>query len=311
MIISVSRRTDIPSFYSDWFFNRIKEKYVLVPNPFNEKMISKVNLHPDVVDCIVFWTKNPLPMLNKLEKLKDYKYYFQFTLNPYGKDIECNIPSLGKRIEIFKNLSEKIGREKVIWRYDPILINEQYNLNFHKEAFDKIAFELKDYTDKCMLGFIDHYRHIISTLKQFNINRLEMNDIIKMSKSFKQATDKYGLILETCTKKVDLTSYGIESGLCVDKYLIEKIIGYPISIKKDKNQRDICNCVESIDIGTYESCLNNCIYCYAIRGNNNTVLNKMNKHDKNSPLQIGNLQANQIIKEREIKSLRDNQTSLF
>ena len=169
MIISASRRTDIPAFYSPWFFNRIKEGYVLVPNPFNSKMISKVSLNPAVIDCIVFWTKNPAPMIEKLDKLEDYKYYFQFTLNPYGEKLENNLPSVAKRIDIFKRLSDKIGREKVIWRYDPILTNEEFNVSFHKEAFARIADGLKDHTEKCMLGFIDHYQHIRTAVGQFNI----------------------------------------------------------------------------------------------------------------------------------------------
>lgn len=310
MIISASRRTDIPAFYSDWFFNRIKEGYVLVPNPFNPKMISKVSLLPDVVDCIVFWTKNPYPMLNKLDKLNDYKYYFQHTLNPYEKDIENNLSGLSKRIEIFKRLSDKIGKEKVVWRYDPILTNEKYNVDFHKEAFEKIASKLKDHTKLCMLGFIDHYNHIRSTVSKYNIKPLQMDDIREMSLSFKQTADKYKININTCTVKVDLRDMGIPSGLCIDKDLIERIIGYNISAKKDKNQRNICNCIESIDIGTYESCLNGCIYCYAIKGNYKTVEKNRQCHDKNSPLLIGYLQDDDMVKVREMKSLRDNQTSL-
>ena len=114
MIISASRRTDIPAFYSEWFLNRIKEKYVLVPNPYNPNMISRVNLDPAVIDCIVFWTKNPAPMIDKLDRLQDYKYYFQFTLNPYGTELESKLPPLQKRIDTFKRLSDKIGREKVV-----------------------------------------------------------------------------------------------------------------------------------------------------------------------------------------------------
>ena len=144
MIISASRRTDIPAFYSQWFFNRIKEGYVLVPNPYHPKMISKISLSPAVVDCFVFWTKNPAPMLNQLEKLQDYNYYFQFTLNPYGEKLENHLPSINKRMDTFKKLADKIGRERVIWRYDPILTNEEYNVSFHQEAFARIADELKD-----------------------------------------------------------------------------------------------------------------------------------------------------------------------
>lgn len=312
MIISASRRTDIPAFYSEWFLNRIREKYVLVPNPYNPKIISKINLDPRVIDCIVFWTKNPNPMIDKLDELKDYKYYFQFTLNPYGEDVENHLPSLQKRIEIFKKLSDKIGKEKVVWRYDPLLTNRKYDTSFHKETFAEIAHGLKDHTERCMLGFIDHYHHIRSEVAKLDINPLTKEEIEEMAISFKQTMDQYPDIeFDTCTKKVDLAHLGIPSGLCVDKKLIEKIIGYSISAKKDKNQRDICNCIESIDIGTYESCLNGCIYCYAIKGNYNTAEFNSRKHDKHSPMLIGNVSEGDIIKERKMKSLSDDQLSLF
>lgn len=311
MIISASRRTDIPAFYSSWFFNRIKEGYVLVPNPYNSKMISKVGLDPAVVDCIVFWTKNPAPMLNKLNKLKAYTYYFQFTLNPYGKEIEHHLPPLSKRIDTFKRLSDKIGKEKVIWRYDPVFTNEKYNVAFHQTKFAEIADALQGHTEKCMLGFIDHYQHIRAAVGKFNIRPLAKEDIQEMAASFKKTIEKYSLTLDTCTVKVDLSDIGIPSGLCIDNRLIERIAGYPIMAKKDKNQRDICRCAESIDIGTYESCLNGCIYCYAIKGNYNTVRYNLNKHDKNSPLLIGEIDKEAVIKEREMRSLRTSQFSLF
>nr|WP_129734035.1 DUF1848 domain-containing protein [Parabacteroides goldsteinii] len=312
MIISASRRTDIPAFYSEWFFNRIKEKYVLVPNPYNPKMISRIELNPTVVDCFVFWTKNPGPMIERLDGLKDYKYYFQFTLNPYGEEIENHIPSMEKRIEIFKRLSDKIGKEKVVWRYDPLFTNKKYDVSFHKEVFAEIAYKLKGHTGRCMLGFIDHYQHIRSEVGKLEIYPLKKEEVEEMAVSFKQTMDQYPSIeFDTCTKKVDLTHLGIPSGSCVDRKLIETIIGYPISARKDKNQRDICNCIESIDIGTYESCLNGCIYCYAIKGNYNTAEFNSRKHDKNSPMLIGNVKDGDIIKDREIKSLIDNQLSLF
>ena len=311
MIISASRRTDIPAFYSDWFFNRIKERYVLVPNPYNSKMISRISLDPAVVDCIVFWSKNPAPMLEKLDKLKEYNYYFQFTLNPYGPEIENHLPIISKRIYTFKRLSDRIGKEKVIWRYDPVLTNETYTPGFHKEKFAEIAYELKEHTEKCMLGFIDHYQHIRTAVSRFNIQPLLKADIEEMAASFKKTVDTCSIQLDTCTVKVDLTHLGIPGGLCIDNQLVERIAGYPISARKDKNQRDICRCAESIDIGIYESCLNGCIYCYAIKGNYNTVKYNLNKHDKNSPMLVGELQEDNIVKERLVKSLRNDQFSLF
>ena len=311
MIISASRRTDIPAFYSDWFFNRIKERYVLVPNPYNSKMISRISLDPAIVDCIVFWSKNPAPMLEKLDKLKEYNYYFQFTLNPYGPEIENHLPIISKRIDTFKRLSDRIGKEKVIWRYDPVLTNETYTPGFHKEKFAEIAYELKEHTEKCMLGFIDHYQHIRTAVSRFNIQPLLKADIEEMAASFKKTVDTCSIQLNTCTVKVDLTHLGIPGGLCIDNQLVERIAGYPISARKDKNQRDICRCAESIDIGIYESCLNGCIYCYAIKGNYNTVKYNLNKHDKNSPMLVGELQEDNIVKERLVKSLRNDQFSLF
>lgn len=311
MIVSVSRRTDIPSFYSEWFFNRIKEKYVLVPNPYNPDMISRVSLDPAVVDCIVFWSKNPAPMIDKLDRLKDYKYYFQYTINPYGAKLEQKLPSLYKRMDTLKRLSDKIGREKVVWRYDPILTNEQYTVSFHQDKFAEMADYLKDHTEKCMMGFIDHYPHVRASLQEFNIKPLVMEDIEAMAISFKKTADELSMELDTCTVRVDLSHLGIPNGLCVDNQLIERIIGYPIVARKDKNQRDICRCAESIDIGTYESCLNGCIYCYAIKGSYYTAKFNRSKHDKNSPMLIGEVSENAVIKDREMRSLRTDQLSLF
>lgn len=314
MIISASRRTDIPAFYSKWFFNRIREGYVLVPNPYNTKLISRVSLDPAVVDCIVFWTKNPAPMLPRLDELDPHRYYFQYTLNPYGPDAENNLPPLAQRIETFKRLSERIGKERVIWRYDPLFTNEKYTVEFHKEAFARIAEALKDHTERCMLGFIDHYYHIRKAVGVLNIKPLLPEEIEAMARSFKQTADGYPFALDTCTVKVDLRRLGIPSGLCVDKELVERIAGYPIAARKDKNQRDICNCIESIDIGTYETCLNGCIYCYAIKGNYHTAHSNSRRHDPASPLLLGtpdDLAPDVAIKERAVRSLRCDQLSLL
>lgn len=311
MIISASRRTDIPAFYAPWFFNRLREGYVLVPNPFNPSAISRVSLNPDVVDCIVFWTKNPAPMLPRLGELAPYKYYFQFTLNPYGTDIERHLPPLARRIEIFKRLSDKIGRERVVWRYDPILTNEKYDVNFHCEAFDRIAHALRGYTETCMLGFIDHYRHIRSALGALGIGTLRRDEIERMAVSFRQSALNASIALNTCTVKIDLQHLDIPAGMCIDGRLIERIAGYTVSAKKDKNQRQICNCLESIDIGTYESCLNGCVYCYAIKGSYNTAQYNRRKHEPESPLMLGHVEEGDVIRDRTMRSLRSGQRTLF
>ncbi len=158
MILSVSRRTDIPNYYSDWFLNRIKEGFLYVRNPMNAHQISRINLSPSVVDCIVFWTKNPKSMMERLDELKDYPYYFQFTLTGYGKDVEPGLPDQRtERISIFKELSEKIGRNRVIWRYDPLLISKKYTAEYHGKAFEEMAYRLSGYTRKVIISFMDFY----------------------------------------------------------------------------------------------------------------------------------------------------------
>lgn len=167
MIISASRRTDIPTYYSDWFFNRIKEGFVFVRNPMNAHQISRIDLRPDVVDGIVFWTKNPLPMLDRLDLLKEYTYYFQFTLTSYGEDVESNIPSKSNVIiPSFQRLSDKLGPERVIWRYDPIFLSQKYSIDYHIHYFEMLAKRLSLYTKKCTISFLDYY---CNTEKNFQL----------------------------------------------------------------------------------------------------------------------------------------------
>lgn len=148
MILSASRRTDIPAFFSDWFFNRIKEGNVCVRNPMNAYQVSRINISPEVTDCIVFWTKNPMPMLERLDELKKYTYYFQYTINAYSADTEPFVPPLEERLDAFRRLSQKIGCERVIWRYDPIILTKKYDISFHLDSIKRIASELKGYTEK-------------------------------------------------------------------------------------------------------------------------------------------------------------------
>ena len=137
MIISVSRRTDIPAFLGEWFLGRLEERFVDTVNPMNPKQISHISLAPDDVDCFVFWTKNPqnfFPAIKRVNK-EGYRYYFNFTLNPYGKDLEPNLPEKQKLIETFAELSRMTGKEKIIWRYDPIIINAKHTINYHEDSF--------------------------------------------------------------------------------------------------------------------------------------------------------------------------------
>lgn len=311
MIISASRRTDIPSYYSEWFFNRIKEGYVCVRNPMNIHQIGKISLSPDVVDGIVFWTKNPTPMLNRLDEISQYNYYFQFTVNAYSTDIETNVPPKNDIIiPTFQTLSKQIGKEKVIWRYDPILFNEKYTLQYHLKYFKMIADKLADYTEKCTLSFIDFYKNIqknMSSLQAISPSLEQQEEIIG---AFSEIAKEHGIYIDTCAEKMNFDKFGVEHAHCIDRERLERIGNYKLNIDKDKNQRDECGCVSSIDIGSYNTCKNGCLYCYA-NFSQKTVINNHSKHNPYSPLLYGTIESDDVVKERIIHSFKDIQLDLF
>ena len=244
MIISASRRTDIPSFYSEWMSNRLKEKYVLVRNPMNIHQVSKIDLSPNVVDAIVFWTKNPTPMLAQLDELKDYTYYFQFTLSAYGPDVERNLPSKNKIIiPTFQKLSQEIGKEKIVWRYDPIFFNEQYSIQYHCKYFEVLASKLAGYTEKCTVSFMDLYRNTERNVKPLNIvkDTYEMQE--ELLQRFVEIARQYELYIDTCAEIGDFHKLRVEHAHCIDKERIERIGGFKLDVDKDTNQRAECGCV--------------------------------------------------------------------
>lgn len=304
MIISASRRTDIPAFYSEWLFNRIKEGYVYVRNPMNAHQISQISLSPDVVDGIVFWTKNPILMLSKLDALKEYTYYFQFTITPYGSDMEKNIPDKDtKIIPAFQKLSDLIGPDRVIWRYDPIFLNEKYGADEHLAHFEKMAKLLSPHTRKCTISFLDFYANMS---KEFHCDRVSVEKLRQLAKGIAEIAHSYGLRIDTCAEKIDLSEYGIGHAKCIDGELFEKLTGVPLETQKDSNQRSECGCMKSIDIGAYNTCVHNCLYCYATH-NYRAACKNHQEHDPNSPLLIGNVGPEDKITVRQMASIQINQ----
>lgn len=311
MIISASRRTDIPTYYSDWFFNRIKEGFVYVRNPMNIHQISKISLSPSVVDGIVFWTKNPIPMMNRLDELENYMYYFQFTITAYGNDVETNIPSKNDVIiPSFKKLSEKLGSNRVIWRYDPIMLTQKYTIEYHIKYFEKIAERLSGYTQKCIISFVDLYKNTQSHTKNLGIIPFKEDDMIELAKRLSVIAKKYNITLETCSEKINLEQFGISHGHCIDCTLFENLLNCKMNISKDKNQREECGCMASIDIGSYNTCKNGCKYCYA-NYSDKGVQKNFTSHNPFSPLLFGNINEDDRIIERKTESCKECQLRLF
>ncbi|MEG2266181.1 MAG: DUF1848 domain-containing protein [Acinetobacter sp.] len=293
MIISASRRTDIPKYYSDWLLNRIDEGYVDVRNPMYASQVSRYSLSPEIVDGIVFWTKDPAPMLKRLDAFSDYNYYFQFSLTPYGKDIESNLPNKHELIKTFKELSSRIGSDRINWRYDPILLNSKYSMEYQIQAFEKIAADLNGYTKKVTISFIDEYnfggRSVYASLQTEEIAASQQNFIAEKISGIARAN---GMAVDTCAEKIDLMKYGIEHARCVDGRIFEKLNGCKLSrlktryeeLAKDAAQRKECLCVDSIDIGWPNTCLNGCKYCYATSSEVELSNNMKNYSPKSSLL---------------------------
>lgn len=305
MILSVSRRTDIPSYYSDWFINRICEGFVLTRNPMNQAQLSRIDLSKDLIDCIVFWTKDPYPMLDKLPvlDLMGYNYLFQFTLTPYGKDIEKNLRDKKDIILTFQKLSDMIGKDRALWRYDPIILNNKLTIEYHIKHFEELCMRLCGYTDRCTISFVDLYTKINKPVKDGLIREITGEESKTLAKCFSEIAGKYNIKLYACCEKLDLSEYGVNPGSCIDKSVIEKICGYSLDVKKDANQRPGCGCIQSIDIGVYNTCKNGCIYCYANYSMTSVEKNYRNYNPK-SGLLSGTVREDEKINERKIWSFK-------
>lgn len=312
MIISASRRTDIPAFYMPWLLNRLREGFVLVRNPMNPRQVSRVPLNANTTECIVFWTKNPEPMIPHIAEIErlGFRFYVQVTLTPYQQDIEPNVPDKATLIETFKVLSNIIGKHRMVWRYDPIIITDNLEVDFHTKSFEHLATELTSFCTKCTISFVDPYKKALKNmpcLKQFPIPT-EMR--LSLASKLAAIATRFALPIESCAEETDLTIVGVKSGSCIDSDIISKIMGQVIEGKKDKNQRESCNCIESVDIGTYNTCRHGCRYCYA-NSNENAVKQNVMRHDPQSPLLVGSLMACDKVSERIVGMLRAKEITLF
>lgn len=252
-----------------------------------------------------------MPMFKRLSELEKYNYYFQFTLNAYNKDVEPNIPSKNDVIiPAFQRLSREIGKERVVWRYDPIFFNERYTMEYHCKYFNLLASRLEGYTEKCTVSFLDLYRNTARNTQPLNLQKETPQQQIELIQRFSQIADEHGLYIDTCAEATDFKRFGVEHAHCIDKNRLERLGHYNLCVEKDPNQRLECGCIASIDIGTYNTCKNGCLYCYA-NYSLKTVDKNFHQHNPNSPLLFGEIGPDDIIKERKVKSCKQCQISLF
>jgi hypothetical protein len=295
MIISASRRTDIPAFYAQWLINRVKAGYLTVPNPFNRKQISTVSLKPEDVDVIVFWTRNPRPLMPYLKILDELelRYYFQYTLLGYPKHIDPKSPSLENALSTFRDLADMIGAKKVIWRYDPILFSNVTHPEYHLEQYQKIANALAGYTHRSVISIVDEYaknRSQFQKLAEVGITIQHPQSaetwLTNFIRDIVSIAGEHNMEIFSCAEEINLTPLGVKRGKCIDDDLIHELFGINVTSEKDPNQRLPCGCVVSKDIGMYNTCLYGCAYCYAIRSIE-SAKNNYKKHDPLSPSLLG------------------------
>jgi len=294
MILFASGRTDIPAFYSNWFINRVKAGFVDVRNPFNQKLVSKIYFSD--VDLIMFCSKNPLPMINKLDILK-VPVLFHVTITPYSKDVEPNIPDKRLIIEGVKKLSLVLGIDNVVVRYDPIFLSDKYNVDYHIKAFDKLCKNLNGYVNKIIVSFMDEYKNVRSNKNILKYRAFTREDYKKIGEAFSKSAHDNGMSVQTCFEDEDLTQYGFVKGECLSHELAYILTGKKFkssNVRKEKK----CECVQMVDIGDYNSCMHMCKYCYA-NYDEKMVSSNFKRHDDNSSLLIGTIQNDDVIKVRK------------
>lgn len=293
MILNISGRTDIIAFYSKWFKNRYQAGFVDVRNPIYPKLISRIYFKD--VDLIVFCTKNPHPIIDFLEKIKE-PIIFQITLTPYKDDIEPNVPNKKEVIEDIKRISTIIGKENIYIRYDPIFLNETYTIDYHIKAFNKICLLLDGYVNKIIISFIDDYKNVRKNMNVLRIKSFTNEDFKRIGLEFSSTAKTHNMTVETCSEYNNLSEYGFIIDDCVSKSLAKKITGksYP---KWQARNNKYCNCVAMTDIGAYNTCNHLCKYCYA-NYSENKIKENIEKHNPNSSLLIGELKETDEIKEK-------------
>ena len=286
VILSVSRRTDVPAYYAEWFMHRLRAGYLMTRNPMNKNQIRRVKLHPDVIDCIVFWTKDPaplLPMLNELDFL-GYRYFFQFTITPYDQTMEKYIRHIDDVVQTFRELSMRLGKDRLLWRYDPIILTEELDYKYHGKSFEKLCTQLADYCSGVTISFLTLYRRLLSNKSLQSASEAEKLIVAEVISAI---AEKYALPVYACCEQMNLSSYNIIPAACIDAQRIQQLFGRMIAAGHDVNQRNGCGCTASVDVGVYNTCPGGCIYCYA-NYSHDSIMANLRRHNVNGEFLLGN-----------------------
>jgi hypothetical protein len=302
MILNTGGRTDTVQYYSEWLLNRFKEGFVYSRNPFYPSKVSKYELSPDKIDCVVFCSKNYEPILERLHEITDkYNTYFHYTITAYEKDIEPRVPSIEKSIETLLKLEQIVGSKRIAWRYDPVLLTKKYSIDYHLKTYENMANRLSGHIDRCIFSFIQIYKKLKTNMPEARELIYEEKDLI--AKGLGSIAKKYNIHLQTCATNGDFQKYGIFPSGCMTLEILGKANNISFKKLKHNGMRKYCNCIESRDIGAYNTCPNGCRYCYANASHEKAIEN-YKCHDKNSPILLGKISDSDVI-------LPANQTSFI
>lgn len=305
MVLFISGRTDILTYYSNWLIKRMRAGYVDTRNPYNPNLVSRINFSN--VDIVVFCTKNPHPFIKYLDEaqklLNNVPFIFHVTMTPYNDDIEPIIGKIKKDvIEDIKYLSTRYGKDRIFVRYDPIFKSKRYTIDYHIKAFNKLVTSLNGYVGNIVISFIDLYKNVLHNKRILKLEEINDDDLNKLANEFGKIAKENNINIFTCGEKMKFLEYGFIKGACLSKsYAINLMneLGKSVKFKKQSNRKNsYCECVEMVDIGAYNCCLSKCKYCYA-NFDEKTVNSNYLLHDEDSSLLIGHLNEDDVIKERK------------
>ena len=309
MILNTGGRTDTVQYYSEWLLNRFREGYMLSRNPLFPNTINRIELSPDLIDVVVFCSKDYSPILSRLHEISDrFNCYYHYTITAYDTDIEPRVPSIAQSIETLKQLARQVGKEKIAWRYDPVLLTPKYTIERHLQTFDHMARELTPYVSRCIFSFVEMY-------KKLEINMPELqpvgeSDKLRLAEGMGAIAKRYGLYLQTCATVGDFERFGIHKSGCMTTEIFGEALGLRFKKTAHKGNRAGCACMESRGVGDYNSCPNGCRYCYANK-DHQKALENYRRHNPNSPLLLGEVLPTDVIKPSRQVSLLDKNMELF
>ena len=312
MIINTGGRTDTVQYFSEWLLERFRQGYALSRNPMFPDKVTRYNLTPGAVDCVVFCSKNYEPILPRLHEITDrFSTYFYYTITAYGKDVEPGVPDLDKSIDTLLKLERQVGRERITWRYDPVLLTKRYTVRQHLITFEHMASRLQGHVNECVFSFVDLYKKL-----QFNFPEMALlteEDMEELAEGLGRSARKHGMRIRICASGRDYSRYGILSPGCMTLDILGAANGLKFKDLKHKGMRPGCRCITSHDIGAYDTCMNGCKYCYA-NSDPLTAQENFKKHDPHSPMLLGSLQKDDVVRQGQQRSfldLSDQQMDLF